>query len=471
MMSTESGVSWASRVISSQMESSGGSEITENRDSPSLRRGRIFLIMLLALFTAAGTVALRAATATHLRADFLHPLDPIRSSELLGSVLGTAFAGFSVTLFIASPLLHVITMRRALMAAALLLIAGMALVAGASVLAHGRAIFYLLSCATLLQGIGWGLVEAAINPLTSALYAEDKTHRLNVLHAWFPGGIVAGSLLGLGVDALGIDWRWSALPLAVSAAVMLLLALREPFPAADQVTQGASMREMIGALVQQPTIFLWFLIMTMTATTEFAPGQWVDFALSAIVGMRGILLLVYVSALMFVMRHFAGPLVRRLSNVGLLLVCAMSGTAGLLGLSVADGPVAAFAAATAWGMGICFFWPTMLATVAERYPRGGTVVYGLMGSAGAAATYLILPQIGRIYDHAKVIAAGGPEALARLSGAALNGPLAAAASASFQAVAFIPAALVLIFAAIAIRDRRRHRGEDERPLSNEPILE
>ena len=58
--------------------------------------------------------------------------------------------------------------------------------------------------------------------------------------------------------------------------------------------------------------------MFLTAASELAPGQWVDFALSRTVHMPGILLLVYVSALMFVMRHFAGPLVHKLSPIGLL---------------------------------------------------------------------------------------------------------------------------------------------------------
>ena len=48
--------------------------------------------------------------------------------------------------------------------------------------------------------------------------------------------------------------------------------------------------------------------MLLTAATELGPGAWVNVALSATVGMSGILLLVYVSAIMFVMRHFAGPL-------------------------------------------------------------------------------------------------------------------------------------------------------------------
>ena len=406
--------------------------------SAEIRRGRIFLIMTMALFTAAASVALRAVIAAHLRADFLDALDPGCASELLGTILGTAFAGFSITLFVASPLLPVLTMRRALMAAGLLLAGGLALMALAG--AGGTGVFAVLALAMLLQGIGWGLVEAVINPLTSALYDADKTHRLNVLHAWYPGGIVAGSLIGLAADGAGLDWRWAALPVALLALGVFALALTERFPARETIGNGVSMGEMIRAVARQPTIFLWFLVMTMTATTEFAPGQWVDFALSEIVGMRGILLLVYVSALMFVMRHFAGPLVRRLSNVGLLFVCSIFAAGGLYGLSLAATPAGALLAATAWGVGICFCWPTMLATVAERYPQGGTLVYGLMGSAGAAATYLTLPVLGRVYDQA-----GGSAAPA------------AAASASFQAVALIPAALILVFGLILLADQRRAR--------------
>jgi hypothetical protein len=39
-------------------------------------------------------------------------------------------------------------------------------------------------------------------------------------------------------------------------------------------------------------------------------------ALTRTVGMSGIWLLVYVSGLMFVMRHFAGTMVHKLSSVG-----------------------------------------------------------------------------------------------------------------------------------------------------------
>ena len=82
-----------------------------------------------------------------------------------------------------------------------------------------------------------------------------------------------------------------------------------------------------------------------TVTAELAPGQWVDLALTNVVGMPGIWVLIYVSALMFVMRHFAGPIVDRISSVGLLTVSCIAAAVGLYTLSAAGSPVAAFVAA------------------------------------------------------------------------------------------------------------------------------
>jgi hypothetical protein len=98
----------------------------------------------------------------------------------------------------------------------------------------------------------------------------------------------------------------------------------------------------------------------------------------------------------------------------------------------------------------------MLATVAERYPRSGTMVFGLMGSAGALATYLVLPYLGAIYDSAELAAAhGDPNLVAHAQAAQLHDILTAAAAASFRAAALIPLWLVFIFTAIAVADRMR----------------
>ncbi|HEY4077796.1 MAG TPA: MFS transporter [Rhizomicrobium sp.] len=422
-----------------------------------LRRGRIFIVTLLALFTAGAAVSLRAVTAVHMRTDYLDGIDKANAGAMLGTVLGAAFAGFAITLLLVSAVLARIGFRNALIGAAVLLITGFAIVAGAGSL--GVSAYTGLLVGMVIQGLGWGLVETVINPLTSALYPDDRVSRLSILHAWYPAGVVAGSLLGLFGDSAGWPWRATMVPLVILALLFAGLALIEKFPDVSRSTDApVTPGEMIRATLQNPTIFLWVGLMMFTASTEFAPGQWVDVALSHIVGMRGILLLAYVSGLMFVMRHFAGPLVHRFGNIGLLIFSAVFATIGLYALSFAHDPVSALVAATAWGFGVCYFWPTMLATVAERYPRSGTMVFGLMGSAGAASTYVVLPYLGAIYDRARLAAAGGDANLAaNAQGTELTHILTAAASASFRAVALIPLCLIVIFIAIAIADRMRKR--------------
>jgi hypothetical protein len=107
---------------------------------------------------------------------------------------------------------------------------------------------------------------------------------------------------------------------------------------------------------------------------------------------------VYTSGLMFIMRFFAGPLAHKLSPVGMLTVSAILSGAGLYWLSYVDNAALAFTAATVFGIGIAYFWPTMLGVTAERFPKGGALLLGLMGCFGNLAIWQALPQMGAIYD-------------------------------------------------------------------------
>ena len=99
----------------------------------------------------------------------------------------------------------------------------------------------------------------------------------------------------------------------------------------------------------------------------------------------------------------------------------------------------------------------MLATASERFPRGGALLMGLMGTAGTLSTQFMLPIMGSIYDTTKVSAAGGPAAFAALQPGSeeLNRVLGIAAQTSFRYVAILPAILLIVFGAIWLYDRSR----------------
>jgi fucose permease len=386
---------------------------------------------------------------------FLDPIDKAHSAEMIASILGLPFLGFAVTIAIGSPLLDYIGMGLLLPLSGVFLSLGMLMMIFAGDLASGGGVYTVLWMGALVAGIGWGLVETVVNPLIASLYPDNKTGRLNAVHAWWPGGLVIGGLLGVGMSHLGLGWQMKLGIVFIPAVALIALCAGMKFPPTERAAAGVTTKEMFRELAN-PLFLVLFASMFLTAASELAPGQWVDLALSRTVHMPGILLLVYVSGLMFLMRNFATPLVHKFSAIGVLWLSCLGAALGLYALSVANSPVTALLAATLWGTGVCYMWPTMLATASERFPRGGALLMGLMGTAGTLSIQFVLPIMGSIFDHKKVELAGGTEAFNALPpGPELDRILGISAQTSFRDVAALPAILLLVFGAIWFYDRSR----------------
>jgi hypothetical protein len=60
----------------------------------------------------------------------------------------------------------------------------------------------------------------------------------------------------------------------------------------------------------------------------------------------------------------------------------------------------AFASATVFAIGVCYFWPTMLGVTSERVPKSGALGLALMGGMGMLIVGVVTaPQMGRIADR------------------------------------------------------------------------
>ena len=417
-------------------------------------RTKLFVLSVIALVTAGIAASIRASIGHDLQSVFFDPIDPLNSANMVGAMLGVPFLGFAISIAVGSPLLDAVGMGRVLGLSCLCFVAGTLTIIFASNLVGVLPVYRVLWTGMALTGVGWGLVETTINPLAATLYPEDKTHRLNILHAWWPAGLVIGGLLGILIGKLHFGWQEKTAVILVPALIFGAMLIGTKFPPTERVAAGISVTGMFKE-VANPFFLVWFFAMFLTAASELAPGQWVDVALTRTVGMQGIWLLIYVSGLMFVMRHFAGPISHRFTPVGLLWISSLLASTGLIALSMANSPITGLLAATLWGTGVCYMWPTMLAAVSERFPRGGALLIGLMGTAGTLSIYFVLPKMGEVFDHAKVAAAGGNAAFKSLTGDRLNEVLMIASRSSFRVVAALPAVLLFVFGAVWLYDRSR----------------
>ena len=375
-------------------------------------RRRPFAISCVALVTTAMAFSIRGDVLDALGVDF-H-----LNHEQLGVLLSPAFWGFTLSILIGGSMVDYLGMRRLLVLSSLgymvapLLIIFAPRPTAAVTPYYTEPGFILLYTGMLMLGLCQGLVEGVINPLTATVYSDDKTHRLNVLHAWWPGGLIIGGLLAYGITKImGLDipgitatratfgWQVKMSLLLIPAAAYGLMMIGQKFPNTERVQAGVSSRDMFRELLR-PMFVFWFVCMWMTASTELGPDQWVGPLVTNLTGMRGILILVYTAGIMFLLRYFAsGKLAHQFSPLGLLAISAVASAAGLFALSSVRTPVEAFAAATVFGAGKTFFWPTMLGVTSERFPRGGALLLAIMGGAGNLAVAFILPLMGGWYDE------------------------------------------------------------------------
>ncbi len=391
-----------------------------------IKKSLLFNASCTALVVTALTFATRAGMIDPWRAEFG------LTAEQVGWIVGTAFWGFTLAMILGGPLVDVIGMKRIIYAAFTLHVTGILL----TIFAGG---FWSLFFSTLLVGIANGSVEAATNPLITAMYPDEKTKKLNQFHVWFPGGIVIGGLMVFALGALGYGWRVQMAAMLIPTMLYGLLFLRVKFPETERVTAGFSYKDMLKACVS-PLFLFMAACMLLTAATELGSNQWMTALLENVMeaeGIHSILLLVWISGIMALGRSVAGPIVHRLSPSGVLLGSAVFAGVGLFLLSISSG-YWSFGAAAVFAVGITYFWPTMLGFVNENIPKSGALGLAIMGGIGFLGGAIAQPLLGKVYDI-KFDALG--ESLA-------------AGSATLRTVILLTVVLTISFIFLYIRQRK-----------------
>ena len=275
--------------------------------------------------------------------------------------------------------------------------------------------YQMMYIGTFILALGSGTVEAYINPLVASMFTKNKTKWLNILHAGWPGGLVLGGIIII-LLASGLYWKYKIGIILIPTVIYALMLWNKKFPISERVAAGISYKDMlkeVGAIgagiiafmvfseigrlaglgswfswaltglsavvfyvytqsLGRPLYILLLLIMMILATTELGVDSWITPLMEGEMSQLGLnagWVLIYTSMIMMILRFYAGPIVHKLSPLGLLACSAALAMLGLIFLSKASGTTILLAA-TLYGVGKTFFWPTTLGVVAEQFPKG-----------------------------------------------------------------------------------------------------
>jgi MFS family permease len=248
--------------------------------------------------------------------------------------------------------------------------------------------------------IGNGIAEAVVNPLVATLFPKARTHYLNILHAGWPGGLILGGLASTFMVGK-VRWEIQMSLFLIPVVIFGVMCLGQRFPRSQASQHGVTFGAMLAEFAA-PMLLLLLFIHALVGYVELGTDSWISSITGSIMAdpQKGLMLFVYTSGLMFVLRFFAGPIVHKISPLGLLFVSGIFGAVGLTMLGNAQSVMMCVVAATVYALGKTFLWPTMLGVVSDRFPKGGAITIGAIGGVGMLSAGLLGgPGIGYKQDY------------------------------------------------------------------------
>ncbi len=419
--------------------------------APNARR--LLIAGFMAIFAAGVGFAIRGGIFDNWGAEYGF------TAGQLGAIGGAGFSGFCFGIIIGGVVCDKIGYGKLVILAFALHV----LSAFVTFTAKGASAYQSLYWGMFIFAYANGTLEAVANPLVATLFPNNRTHFLNILHASWPAGLVAGSALGWLLDDK-LKWSWQVqLSLYLIPTVAYgVMFLGQHMPKSEASKQGLSLGEMfkdvgvLGAAVACYLLVLFCqnalnlpaaaaygiggaLLIVVGVMTNFSIGSFLLFTLflvHALVGAvelgtdgwiqnitgnlftsaEGKYLFMWTSAIMFSLRFCADFIEKKLglSPVGILVICA---ALACLGLNLASNITSigmAFLALAVYAIGKTFFWPTMLAVASDRFPRTGAIAISIMGGIGMLSAGMIgSPGLGYAKDRfaTEALAQSNPAAL------------------------------------------------------------
>lgn len=316
----------------------------------------------------------------------------------IGQLILLNFATQIFADLIAMRFAHRLGFRALTIAAHLLCAVGLLLL---GILPHTLTSPYLGLClATLCYAFGGGLLEVVISPIVDAITVDDKASSMSLLHAFFCWGqvlVVIITTLLLRQFGLG-TWWLIAMGWAVLPAITLVCFTRVPLP--PSIPHGG--QTLLGKLFASKVFLIALLMMLCSGASELSMAQWSSLFAEKGLGVSktmGDLLGPCLFAFwMGIGRTFYGIYGRHIRLHNALLVTSLGCIACYLVTALSHNPFVGLAACSLTGLCVSLMWPGVFSLSIQRFPAGGTMLFGALALAGDFGCAVGPAMTGKVAD-------------------------------------------------------------------------
>lgn len=275
------------------------------------------------------------------------------------------------------------------------------IIAFAAMAVSGIFIFFsqhysLFSASYFLMYIGNGMLEIGLAILGARIFVKNTGTMMNLSHGFYGlsstvAPLIATGLMEVTINGYTLDWRGMYLIMLLLSVIPIVFALFSTFPGDDIEHED---RVPLKTMLKDPVLWLMVLVLTFGVVSELAVGGWLVNFLEKAYGWSTVSASGMLSAffLCFALaRLLLGPLTDKIGfTLSLIVFSGLSAACTFAAIFGGENVAFLFAAA---GIGIAMIYPTVMAFIARRYPKGSdtaiTFTVTLMGVGSVIGNYLI----------------------------------------------------------------------------------
>ncbi len=241
-----------------------------------------------------------------------------------------------------------------------------------------------LVVAVVLYAIGGGLIEVLISPIVDSIPGDAKASAMSLLHSFYCWGQFAVVLISTVFIKLAGEGWWSILPIiwAVVPAFNLFKFMRVPLVPAIPEHERVPVKR----LLKSRLFLIAMLLMVCAGASELAMSQW-----SSLFAQKGLKVSKFMgdllgpclfAILMGIVRILYGIYGHKINLKKALLT---SGVLCLICYTIAvfvQVPIISLLSCALCGLSVALMWPGIFSLTSEKYPGGGTAMFGILAIFG-----------------------------------------------------------------------------------------
>jgi fucose permease len=258
-----------------------------------------------------------------------------------------------------------------------------------------------LMIAVMLYAIGGGLLEVVVSPIIEALPSENKEASMSLLHSFYCWGQMM--VVFLSTFLLWLIGRdlWFLLPILWALFPLYNMVQFLHVPLLSLVKEGHNMK--LKELFSFPAFYLALILMICAGASELTMSQWSSIFAEKGLGipkLYGDLLGPGLFALLMAIgRTIYGKLGDRLpmklSLFGSSLLCIIT----YLVTVFSPYPLLSLFACSLCGLSVALMWPGTFSLTSAAFPRGGTLMFGILAICGDLGCSFGPWLAGKISDY------------------------------------------------------------------------